>query len=78
MDLIFRRDFAKGQMCRDMTLFLDKDGAAYHIYASEENGTLQISQLTEDFLKPSGKYVRVFPGGFNEARPYSNTKANII
>ncbi|MEN6495834.1 MAG: glycoside hydrolase family 43 protein [Thermoguttaceae bacterium] len=66
-NLIFRRDFAGGQMARDMTLFVDDDGAAYHIYASEDNGTLHISQLTDDFLRPAGKYVRVFPGGLNKA-----------
>jgi beta-xylosidase len=66
-NLVFRRDFAGGQMARDMTLFVDDDGSAYHVYASEENGTLQISQLTEDHLRPAGKFVRVFPGGFNEA-----------
>jgi len=53
-------------MARDMTLFVDDDGSAYHIYASEENGTLQISQLSDDYLKPVGKYARVFPGGFSE------------
>ncbi len=66
-NLVFRRDFANGQMSRDMTLFVDDDGSAYQIYASEENSTLQISQLSCDFLKPAGKYIRVFPGGFNEA-----------
>ena len=66
-DLIFRRDFAGGQMARDMTLFVDDDGSAYHVYSSEENGTLHISQLSDDYLRPAGKYVRVFPGGFNEA-----------
>ncbi len=66
-NLIFRRDHAGGQMARDMTLFMDDDGTAFHIYASEDNGTLQISQLTEDYQRPAGKYVRAFPGGFNEA-----------
>jgi hypothetical protein len=65
--LLFRRDFAGGQMARDMTLFLDDDGNAYHIYASEANGTLHISKLNEDYQKPAGKFVRVFPGRFHEA-----------
>lgn len=65
--LSFRRDFADGQMARDMTLFVDDDGRAYHIYASEDNGTLQISLLSDDYTRPAGRYVRVFPGGFNEA-----------
>jgi hypothetical protein len=66
-DQIFRRDFAGGQMARDMTLFVDDDNSAYQIYSSEENGTLHISQLSADYQKPAGKYVRIFPGGFNEA-----------
>ena len=61
------RDFAGGQMARDMTLFVDDDAMAYQIYASEENETLQISQLSDDYLSPTGKYVRVFEKQFNEA-----------
>jgi len=65
--LLFRRDFTAGQMARDMTLFVDDDGSAYHIYASEGNGTLHISKLSDDFLSPAGKFIRVLPGRFNEA-----------
>lgn len=67
IDLVYRRDFAAGQMSRDMTLFVDADGAAYLITASEENATLQISRLSSDFLDVTGDFVRVFPNGFNEA-----------
>jgi beta-xylosidase len=66
-NLLFRRDFAGGQMARDMTLFVDDDGTAFHIYASEDNSTLQVSQLTADYLRPAGRYARVLPGDFNEA-----------
>ncbi len=65
--LLVRRDFEGGQMSRDMTLFVDDDGKAYHIYASEENLTLQIAELTDDYLDYTGNYVRVEPGGHNEA-----------
>ncbi|MBN1844419.1 MAG: family 43 glycosylhydrolase [Sedimentisphaerales bacterium] len=65
--LFVRRDFEGGQMSRDMTLFVDDDGKAYHIHASEENQTLHISQLSDDYLSFSGRYVRVLPGGHNEA-----------
>jgi hypothetical protein len=64
---LFRRDFAGGQMARDMTLFVDDDGVAYHFYASEANGTLHISRLAEDYLQPAGEFVRIFPGRFHEA-----------
>jgi beta-xylosidase len=64
---VFRRDHAGGQMARDMTLFVDDDGKAYHIHASEENATLHISLLSDDYLKPVGKFIRVFPLDFNEA-----------
>lgn len=64
---LFARDFTGGQMARDQTLFVDDDGSAYHLYASEENSTLQISKLTDDYLSFSGEYVRAFVGRFMEA-----------
>lgn len=67
MDLLYRRDFEKGQMSRDMTLFVDDDGAAYHLASSEDNGTLHLSRLSDDFLDTTGEYIRLFPGRFNEA-----------
>jgi hypothetical protein len=65
--LYVRRDFEGGQMARDMTLFVDRDGKAYHIHSSEENMTLHFSELTDDYLDFSGKYIRVLPGDSNEA-----------
>lgn len=62
-----QRDFAGGQMARDMTLYLDDDGKAYLVASSEENQTLHVSQLSEDFLHFSGIWSRVVPGGGNEA-----------
>jgi len=64
---LLARDFTLGQMAKDMTLFVDDDGKAYHIFASEENSTLHISQLTDDYLSHSGKWVRVFEHRWNEA-----------
>ncbi|WP_321996576.1 glycoside hydrolase family 43 protein [Draconibacterium orientale] len=61
------RDFEKGQMSRDMTLFVDDDGTAYHIHSSEENSTIHISKLTDDYLSFSDDYVRVFPNRYMEA-----------
>ncbi|MCY1721288.1 glycoside hydrolase family 43 protein [Prolixibacteraceae bacterium Z1-6] len=61
------RDFEIGQMARDQNLFVDDDGKAYHIYSSEENSTLHISQLSDDFLTDSGNYIRVFSGRYMEA-----------
>jgi hypothetical protein len=62
-----RRDFAKGQMARDMTLFVDDDGKAYHIHSSENNQTLHIAELTDDYQDFTGKYTRVLEGKANEA-----------
>ncbi len=64
---MFKRDFEKGQMARDMTLYVDTDGKGYHIFASEDNGTMHIAELNDDFTSHSGKFVRVFPGRFMEA-----------
>lgn len=66
-DEYLKRDFGEGQMSRDMTLFIDDDGKAYHIFSSEENFTLHIAELTGDFLHHTGRYTRVAPGGQNEA-----------
>jgi hypothetical protein len=61
------RDFEGGQMARDMTLFVDDDGKAYHIYSSEENSTIHIAELSDDYLSHTGKYMRVFVNRYMEA-----------
>lgn len=64
---ILARDFEGGQMARDMTLFVDDDGQAYHLFASEENSTLHLSLLADDYLSHAGRYVRLFENRWNEA-----------
>jgi hypothetical protein len=64
---ILKRDFKVGQMSRDMTLYVDDDGTAYHITSSEENQTLHISKLSEDYTSFTDTYYRVLPGESNEA-----------
>lgn len=56
-----------GAMSRDMTLFQDDDGQAYHIFSSEDNSTMHISLLSEDYLSPSGKVARIFEKEWREA-----------
>lgn len=65
--LYVHRDLVGGQMSRDMTLFVDDDKKAYHIYSSEENLTLHIAELSEDYTQHTGKYIRIEPTGHNEA-----------
>ncbi|MFZ4778313.1 MAG: glycoside hydrolase family 43 protein [Terrimicrobiaceae bacterium] len=64
---LLQRDFEGGQMSRDMTLFVDEDGKAYHITSAEDNRTLHIHELSADYLGYSGRYSRIFPGDSNEA-----------
>lgn len=64
---LWRRDLAGGQMSRDMTLFVDDDGCAYQIAAAEENETLHIRALTDDYTDCSGRWARALPGKSNEA-----------
>jgi hypothetical protein len=61
------RDFNGGQMARDMDLFVDDDGSAYHIYSSEDNSTLHISKLSDDYLSCSGQFIRLFSDRYMEA-----------
>ncbi len=65
--MFVHRDFEKGHMARDMTLFVDEDGKAYHIHASEENLTLHISELNDDYTGFTNNYATVVPAGHNEA-----------
>ena len=65
--LFVRRDLEGGQMSRDMTVYVDDDGKAYHIYASEENQTIQIAELADDYMSHTGRFVRVLEGKHNEA-----------
>jgi hypothetical protein len=54
-------------MSRDMTLFGDTDGKAYLVYASEDNKTMQICLLSEDYLSPTTMYQRILIGANREA-----------
>jgi beta-xylosidase len=65
--MFVHRDFEKGQMARDMTLFVDDDGKAYHIHSSEENLTLHISELNDEYTDFTKNFVAVMPAGHNEA-----------
>lgn len=65
--MFYQRDVKGGQMARDMTIYVDDDGKAYHIYSSEDNLTLQIAQLTDDYMEHNGSMVRVAAGRQNEA-----------
>lgn len=61
------RDMSGGQMARDQTIFIDDDNKAYHIYSSEDNMTIQIAELSDDYTSHTGKYARVAPSSMNEA-----------
>lgn len=63
-------------MARDMNLFVDTDGTAYIIYSSEENLTLYISKLNEEYTYLATDpekavygvdFIRLFPGAQREA-----------
>ena len=63
-------------MARDMNLFKDTDGTAYIIYSSEENLTLYISRLNDEYTYLATDpekavygvdFIRLFPGAQREA-----------
>jgi hypothetical protein len=61
------RDFKQGQMARDLTVFADEDAKAYVFYASEDNATMHVSLLTDDYLRTAGEYARILVGRSMEA-----------
>ena len=65
--LIYPAFVAGGQDSRDMTLFVDDDGKAYHVFSSEFNSTLHISELTDDYLGYSGRWWRAAEKEWTEA-----------
>jgi hypothetical protein len=56
-----------GEMSRDQTLFVDDDGKAYQICSSEDNATMYIHLLTDDYLKPTKTFTRNFEKKYREA-----------
>jgi hypothetical protein len=54
-------------MARDMTVFVDDDGKAYHVFSSEENYTLDLAELTPDYTGHTGKFIRIYIGHQTEA-----------
>jgi len=66
-ETFFCRDLPGGQMARDMNVFVDDDGKAYHIFSAEENFTLDIAELSDDYTSHTGKFVRVYAGHQTEA-----------
>lgn len=56
-----------GNMARDMTIFQDDDGKAYHFYSSEENQTMHICELTDDYLSHTGNDHRILVQRAREA-----------
>ena len=56
-----------GDDCRDMTLFLDDDGSAWHFFSSERNKTMHIVRLKEDFIGYDGPTCRIFIDEYTEA-----------
>lgn len=56
-----------GEESRDMALFKDTDGKAYHIYSSKGNSTLYFHLLSNDYLEHTSTYKIVFPGRSREA-----------
>lgn len=54
-------------MSRDQTVFVDDDGKAYQFASSENNATMYINELSDDYLTPTGNYTRNFIGASREA-----------
>ncbi|RZK26749.1 MAG: glycosyl hydrolase family 43 [Flavobacterium sp.] len=56
-----------GNMARDMTVFVDDDGKAYHFYSSEENATMHIALLSDDYLSHTTHEKRILIDQSREA-----------
>ncbi|MEO7309505.1 MAG: hypothetical protein ABIX01_03845 [Chitinophagaceae bacterium] len=52
----FCRDMPGGQMAHDMTVYGEEDGKACQVFSSEENNTMHIAALTDDYTGHTGKF----------------------
>lgn len=56
-----------GNMSRDMTLFKDNDETAYLVFSSENNKTMHVCRLSDDYLKPTTAEKRILVNQSREA-----------
>ncbi len=56
-----------GHDARDMTIFQDDDGKAYHLYSSEGNATMHVTLLSGDYLQHTLIEKRILIGSSREA-----------
>jgi hypothetical protein len=54
-------------MARDMTVFQDDDGKAYHFFSSENNATMHVCLLSDDFLSHTKTEKRILIDQSREA-----------
>ena len=58
---------SNGNDARDMTIFQDDDGKAYHFYSSEGNATMHITLLSDDYLEHTKTETRILINQSREA-----------
>ena len=56
-----------GAMARDMTIFQDDDGKAYHFFSSENNATMHVVLLSDDYLSHTKNEKRILVDQSREA-----------
>lgn len=60
-------NYQSGQESRDMTVFVDDDGKAYLFCASENNQTMHIVELDDEYTGFTGRWWRILEGKSYEA-----------
>ena len=74
------RDIEGGQMSRDMTVFVDDDGTAYHIFASEalgQKGDLDLVSRDDLGMYDGGRVVRRVAAGERVAYAFAEVAVEI-
>jgi len=60
-------NYQSGQESRDMTVFVDDDGKAYLFCASENNQTMHVVELNDEYTGFTGRWWRILEGKSYEA-----------
>ena len=56
-----------GHISYDMTLWQEEDGTAYLVHTAENHSNLHVVTLSDDYLRPEGRYEKILLGRRREA-----------
>ena len=64
---VYVPEVKEAKVLRDTLRIKDDDGRAWHVFASEDNSTVHVAELTDDYLDYTGRWWRIAELDWTEA-----------